>query len=165
MKSNNRASNILIGVVCIGGVSLLLLAFSHTNNNRSEEVSVVVEEVRILTVLKKDDVGNDRHPVAGAVVGSLIAGTPGAIIGAAVGNSSSSDGLSKTELSELLGCTLIVRLPDKTTTALRFGQSEVGLHSQQLVNASLLRKGDIISLERRVNRQSGEVLWYLWHGE
>jgi len=153
----------LLGVLFVG--VLAHLAIPSVINFRNEEIKVIVEEVRVLTISEKKSEAKAGHPVVGAVVGGLIAKTPGAIIGAMVGNSVGGDGLSKVEVPELLGCTVIVRLPDQKTVPLRFGRDEILYRFRQLVPASLLRKGDTITIVRRINKKNGEILWYEWMGK
>lgn len=159
MKSRNTILcwALFLGVV----VALIIPQF----NFRHERVNAVVEEVRILTLREEKSKTKEGHPVAGAVIGGLIAKTAGAIIGAAVGSGVDGDGMSKTEVSELLGCTVIVCLADQKIVPLRFGVHETGEHFRRLVAASLLRKGDTITVIRRINRKSGKISWYEWRGQ
>lgn len=113
----------------------------------------------------KESCEKKGHPVIGAIVGGLVAKTPGAIVGAVVGNNADENGLSTVEISKLLGCTVVVRLPDQKTIPLRFGVHDIGEQHRRLVHASLLQKGDTITVVCRVNKKSGEVILYEWRGK
>ena len=153
------------GSICAFIVVAIAMEVIRQFNLLDEDIKVIVEEVRVLTISEKKNKVKDGHPVVGSVVGCLIARTPGAIIGTVVGDSVGGDGLSKVEVSELLGCAVIVRLPDQTTAHLKFGRDGISYQFRRLIQASLLRKGDTISIVRRVNKKNGEILWYEWRGK
>jgi hypothetical protein len=142
-------------VAFVSGVSLIaVLIASHLRSIERQDVRATVEEVRV--IFEKGEELKNGHPVAGAVVGGLIAQTPGAIVGAAIGDS----GYSKTEVTKLLGCNVIVRTSEDKVMPLRFDK-----FNYLAPQAALLHKGDVIHLTLTVEKKTGEIKDWTWNAD
>ncbi|MBI2626702.1 MAG: hypothetical protein HYW77_00450 [Parcubacteria group bacterium] len=140
----NRLS--VVGVVIV--LAIMLTGCVDSRNTVDTGVVGEVEEVRI-TVAQKTQ--GSHNAVGGAIVGGLLAGTEGAVIGAAVGSGNE----KVVVVSKLLGCKLIVRV-DNQVIAYTFG--EYG----DLNECSLQKEGDKVNI-RKIVWPDGTIS-YLWNG-
>lgn len=95
-------------------------------------------------------------PVAGAVIGGLVAGTPGAIIGAAIGDDGRPERSSLVQ-NRLIACSFLVTLPDRRRATFRISRLDMDTFNDDLFKASTLRDGDTLSI--RVSNG-----WFGWNG-
>lgn len=94
-----------------------------------------IEEVRIITSEKELLI--DGNPVAGALVGSMVAGTPGAVVGAALGDDKS---VSRRHI-EIDRCQVIVKTDHGKRLRWIYRDDDAK-------TTATYKKGDRITLER-----------------
>ncbi len=103
---------------------------------RPSVAEATVDQLRM--TFESDFVTRDSGPVAGAIIGGMIAKTPGAIIGAAISND-----LPPYPGGKLVACSfkaVFVRGNIKTVNII--GPSHGPFYDQRLLLCSLLRSGD-----------------------
>ena len=115
------------------------------------QVVAVIDEVRVIGEVKQKTSGSD-DALAGAVVGGIFFGTPGAIVGAAAGSDSPEN---STTFTDLKGCKMITALDGK-----RIDFTSYQPWSVPITLCALSKKGDTVPVKKIV-RNNGAIR-YVW---
>ena len=116
-----------------------------------KQVVAVIDEVRVIGEVKQKTSGSD-DALAGAIVGGIFFGTPGAIAGAAVGSDSPKN---ITIFTDLKGCKMITALDGK-----RIDFTSYQPWSVTITLCALSKKGDTVTVKKIV--QNNGVFRYVW---
>lgn len=154
--SKNRAIfESLIVISALVGL-IFLFASNAPRIEEHEKIAGEVKGVRITAAIVQKEKADEGSPVVGAAIGGLVAKTPGAIAGAAIGGGS--ENAEVVTVHKLLGCKLFVEA-DNQTVVYTFSAHGYELE-KYLEECSLQRRGDMVALEKKT-LTSGDVE-YSW---
>ncbi len=151
---------LLCGLLLTTLFSLATLAIFYDYSKR-EKAQATVEDVRVVYGTDYKNVGNDGHPIAGAVIGGYIGGLPGALAGASIGSDIGNQ--KNIVLSErMYGCQLNARITENGKLFQAY-YPNLGFSVER--ECSVLRKGDTIFLNKLTRLIVGRGnITYFWNG-